>query len=164
MYHYPSVQSLGFQLRIFRPVDGAHSPQTGCCSCYSDFSLCLSWVISLDLSSSPLILFSAVSLLLMSLWKARFISVSDFLSHLIFFFIVSICLLKFSHLILHRIHLGPHKTCYMQLFFFFYVPCLIIPTPESDLCVVLMLILSLCSLWIFFLDFFMPCFFKSQIS
>ena len=73
-------------MQIFRPVDGAHSSRTRCYSCYSDFSLCLSWVISLALSSSSLILFSAVSLLLMSLWKARFISVSDFLSHWIFFY------------------------------------------------------------------------------
>ena len=141
MYHYPSLHSLEFQLHIFRPFDIIlQLLDILICFCHSFFSVCLSYVISIELSSSSLILSSAVSLLLMSQLKALFISVSECLCHFIFF------LLKFNHL-----------PCTLSIFYtrdilnvvIFYVSCLIVPPPESVLCMVLMLILSLCSLWIF---------------
>lgn len=121
MYHYPSFHSLEFQFHIFRPfVSILQLLDILICFRHSFFSVCLSYVIPIELSSSSLSLSSAVSLLLMSQLKALFISVGEFLCHLIFFLILFISLLKFSHLTLHTVHLlhQRHIKCSYFLCFF----------------------------------------------
>lgn len=126
LYRFLSLQSLGVQLhcnpKLYSgPLMASCSSWTFCCFCHPFFPVCPSWVIPLAPSSSSPILFSAVSLLLMSLLKAFSTSVRDFLSRVIFFLTVSISLLKFSHLNSHHIHLCPQETYHMQLFFMFLV-------------------------------------------
>lgn len=81
------------------------------------------WVISVDLSSSPLIVSLAVLILLMSLWKAYFISNTRFYIYNISIFLTASNSTEICYM--HVVHLFSQRFSHVN-------PNLIVLTSESD--------------------------------